>query len=219
MGLGDLKRWIARPQVWEREIRRFERIDRDHPAPKGAILFTGSSSIRFWSTLARDMRPLYVMNRGFGGAHAEHVTYFAERIVFPHAPRAIVMYAGDNDLGRLSPRSVSGVVEDVEDFVAAMRGRLGAELPIYLLSIKPTPLRAKQWPRMARANQGLAALVERDPHLHYLDVATPMLDGHGLPRRELFRWDGLHLNDAGYALWTSIVRPRLIADFGEEAHL
>ncbi|MBK7977772.1 MAG: hypothetical protein IPK07_32495 [Deltaproteobacteria bacterium] len=219
MGLGDLKRWMARPRVWEREIRRFERIDRAHPPAPSAILFTGSSSIRFWSTLAADMRPLYVLNRGFGGAHAEHVTYFADRIVYTRAPRAIVLYAGDNDLGRLSPRSVSGVVEDFEDFVAAMRERLGAELPIYLLSIKPTPLRASQWPRMERANQGLVALAARDPHLHYVDVATPMLDGHGRARRELFRWDGLHLNGAGYALWTSIVRPRLLADFGEEAHL
>ena len=35
------------------------------------------------------------------------------------------------------------------------------------------------------------------------------------PARRLFVFDGLHLSAAGYALWTSVVKPRLVADFGE----
>ena len=30
---------------WENEIAAFERIDRTNPPPKGAVLFTGSSTI------------------------------------------------------------------------------------------------------------------------------------------------------------------------------
>jgi lysophospholipase L1-like esterase len=29
----------------------------------------------------------------------------------------------------------------------------------------------------------------------------------------LFVFDGLHLSAEGYALWTSVVKPRLLADF------
>jgi lysophospholipase L1-like esterase len=159
------------------------------------------------------MRPLAVVNRGFGGAHAAHVTHYAPRIVFPHQPRAIVLYAGDNDLGRLSPRSTGSVVEDFRGFVSDVRGKLG-KIPIYVLSIKPTPLRARQWPRMERANRGIAALASDDGNVHFIDVASPMLDERGRPRRELYRWDGLHLNDAGYRLWAGIVKPRLVADLG-----
>jgi len=34
------------------------------------------------------------------------------------------------------------------------------------------------------------------------------------PVRALFLFDGLHLSEQGYALWTSVVRPRLLADLG-----
>jgi len=35
------------------------------------------------------------------------------------------------------------------------------------------------------------------------------------PARELSILDGLHLSEQGYALWTSVVKPRLAADLGE----
>jgi len=47
-------------------------------------------------------------------------------------------------------------------------------------------------------------------NIEYIDIFTPMLDKNGLPRPELFRADALHLNEAGYELWTSIIRPRLV---------
>ena len=43
----------------------------------------------------------------------------------------------------------------------------------------------------------------------FVDVATPMLDASGQPRRELFLDDGLHLNAQGYALWRQVLAPRL----------
>jgi hypothetical protein len=44
----------------------------------------------------------------------------------------------------------------------------------------------------------------------FLDVSTAMLDSRGKPRRDLFKWDGLHPNAECYALWTSIIRPVLM---------
>jgi hypothetical protein len=40
-----------------------------------------------------------------------------------------------------------------------------------------------------------------------------MLDANGKVRRELFRWDGLHMNPRGYALWTAIIKPILLQRF------
>jgi lysophospholipase L1-like esterase len=40
-----------------------------------------------------------------------------------------------------------------------------------------------------------------------------MLDAQGKPRKELFRWDGLHMNVEGYAVWTSIIKPVLLNRF------
>ena len=49
-------------QEWESSIRAFERQDKIHPVPPGGIVFTGSSSIAYWSSLVDDMKPLAVIN-------------------------------------------------------------------------------------------------------------------------------------------------------------
>ena len=47
--------------------------------------------------------------------------------------------------------------------------------------------------------------------VEYLDIATPMLTASGEPRGELFIFDGLHLSDEGYEVWTEVIRPVLLA--------
>ncbi len=86
------------PKVWERAIRRFEKNDRRCFPPEGVIVFTGSSSIRFWKSLQTDMAPLPVVHRGFGGAQIHDVTHYVQRIVTPYKPKAVVFYAGNLDL-------------------------------------------------------------------------------------------------------------------------
>ena len=57
-----------REDAWEWSIRQFEEQDRGHRPPEGAVVFTGSSSITQWDSLERDMAPLPVINRRFGGS-------------------------------------------------------------------------------------------------------------------------------------------------------
>src|SRR5688572_5486143 len=71
---------------WEKDIAAFEAMDRTNPPPKGAVLFVGSSSIRFWTNIARDFPNLKVISRGFGGSHLSDVTHFADRIIIPYQP-------------------------------------------------------------------------------------------------------------------------------------
>jgi len=202
------------PGFFEDAIEAFEQADRAAPPEPGAIVFVGSSSIRFWHGLESDMAPLRVLNRGFGGAHMSHVVHNAGRIITRYSPRAVVVYAGDNDLADGSGKTVDVVVDDFQRLL----DRLHAEqpdLPVYFLTIKPSRLRWDRWPEMDRANRRIEALAADDPHLAVIDVATPMLERGSPPPAELFRIDGLHLTDAGYALWTAAVRPRLLADLGE----
>ena len=193
------------------EVRRLEARNRAQPPEPGGIVFVGSSSIRFWSSLARDMAPLPVSNQGFGGSHIEHVIRYAPRLVLPHRPQLVVLYAGDNDLAGddKTPESVSA------DF-GVLVSRIHASLPetrIYFLAIKPSIRRWERWPQMRDANERIAAACADDPRLVYVDVATAMLGPDGTPREELFVFDGLHMSEEGYALWTSILRPRLQRDW------
>ena len=210
---GSLLHAMEQPGFWESEIADFEEQDRANPPAPGAVLFTGSSSIRMWSTLAQDMQPLRVLNRGFGGSHIDHVNYFAPRIVLPYRPCAVVLYAGDNDLSEGTGKTPESVLADFEHFVSIVHGAW-PDVPVYFLSIKPSRLRWDRWPLMREANARIGDFARATPGVEYVDVATPMLSEKGLPRAELFAFDGLHLNARGYALWTSILKPLLLERCG-----
>lgn len=201
----------ADPAFFEREIRAYEAADRGAMPEPGAIVFVGSSSIRLWTTLAEDMAPLRVLNRGFGGAHFVHVLHNADRVVIPYAPKAVVLYVGDNDIA--AGTSVEDVVSRYRAFVDQIRAN-GPETAIYFLPIKPSKLRWEWWPEMARANAEIASIAAEDPRLHVIDVATVLLDAKGEPRDDVFVFDGLHLNATGYAEWTRVVHPVLLSDYG-----
>ena len=203
---------VNSPRLWEREIDRYERADRRAPPPRGGIVFTGSSTIKFWKTLEADMAPLPVLNRGFGGAHLAHVSRFAPRIVLPYEPAEVVLYCGDNDLGAWTGKDSDTIVDDFERFAAIVHEAL-PETRIHFVSIKPSRLRRTQWPEQQRANEQIAAIAKSHDRVEYIDIATAMLGGADVPPRELFAWDGLHLSEAGYALWTSVLRPALLRDF------
>lgn len=195
--------------VWEREIRRLEKFDRASPPRPGAIHFVGSSSFRYWKSLTHDMAPLSVLNRGFGGSQIHDVSYYLQRIVIPFQPSAIVFYAGENDLAGVlwSPqKGPEEVRRAFEKFCAAAHALL-PNVPIYFISVKPPKARRKHWPSMQEANRLVREYCGTDSRLHYIDVVPAMLDAAGNPRLDVFRWDGLHYNEKGYSIWTSIIKP------------
>jgi len=198
------------PQRWERAIRAIEARDAQKPPPRGGVALCGSSSARGWN-VARWFPGLPVANRGFGGSQIADSTHYADRIVIPLKPRVVVLYAGDNDIA--AGKSPQRVLEDFKAFVAKIHRALPTTTIIFI-SIKPSLRRWGLYPKMAEANRLIADFCKGDDRLVFLDVATPMLGKDGKPRRELFVADGLHLNDRGYELWTSLLLPRLKACLG-----
>ena len=218
LGLRGFLAWYGHasqdPAFFEDEIAAFEARDRAQPPPERPIVFVGSSSIRLWSSLAEDMAPLPVINRGFGGSQLTHVVHFAERTVLRYRPRAVVLYAGDNDLDASTGKSAADVVRDFEAFARLVSEGV-PDARLYYIAIKPSRMRWERWPEQSKANAEIAARCAAAAHCAFLDIATPMLATGAPPARALFRFDGLHLSAAGYALWTSVVRPRLLTDFPE----
>ncbi len=202
--------WQPEPD-WEPAIGAFETQDRRQPPQPGQVVFVGSSSIRFWHTLAADMAPAPVLNRGFGGAQLRDVLRYANRIILPYQPRAVVVYGGENDLGSRWSRPDT-VLEQFQQLVERLH-QADPDLPILLLAIKPSPYYARRLPQQTEANRLLRAYCDATPGLRFIDVASPLLGAGGQPRPELFR-DNLHLNAAGYRLWRERVRPALLAVLG-----
>lgn len=195
---------------WEKLVRALEEQDRQKPPPQNGVLFAGSSSIRLWN-LAKSFPGVATINRGFGGSHIADSTHFADRLIVKHKPRLIVFYAGDNDVA--AGKTPEQVAADFRNFARTVHAAL-PRTRIAFLSIKPSVARRGLWDRMRKANELIEATCKQDRRLSYVDVATPMLGADGMPRMELFRGDGLHLNDKGYELWTSVVRPLLAEPAG-----
>ncbi len=202
------------PDAWEWSISRFEAQDRVQFPPKNAIVFTGSSSITFWKTLQRDMAPLTVINRGFGGSKIHQVAYYADRIVIPYHPRAVALFAGTNDIAGSKPKTAQQVFDGYLAFVTKVHAAL-PETPIYYISITPTPSRWKYWSIVHEANNLIQAHTKTDPRLHFIDLIDAILGSDGKPDRSLFRIDRLHPNAKGYAKWTAVINPILQAEVAQ----
>lgn len=197
---------VSSPE-WAADMARFAAEDAAQPPPERPIVFTGSSSVRMWDTLARDFPEVPVLNRGFGGSQVRDSVWYADEIALRYRPRQIVLYAGDNDTH--AGRSPAQVVADTRAFVA----RIHAALPgtqIALLGIKPSPSRANLLTVQRATNDALRTWAAGQRNVAYIDVFTPMLDADGVPRESLFIADRLHMNADGYALWREIIAPYLV---------
>lgn len=198
---------VAAPEKWTADIEKFTHADALTPPPRGAVVFVGASSIRRWTTLATDFPGVPVINRGFGGSELTDSVFYADRIILPYAPRVVVIYAGENDLQ--AGKSPESVLSDFQKISAMIHTTL-PKTRILFLAIKESPSRAKIRENVLRANALLAAECAKHPHRIFVDVATPMLDASGKTRPELFIEDQLHLQPAGYAVWTKVLTPFLI---------
>ena len=189
---------------WEHEIAAFEAQDRTNPPPTNALLFIGSSTIRFWTTLATDFPGPPIINRGFGGSEIADSTHFAGRLIFPYAPRAIFFRAGGNDLN--AGKTSEAVFADFKEFAGTVHARLPTA-DIYFISCSHTPTRWKNRDCEKTMNQLIEEYARHTPHLKYIETGSVALGADGEPRVELFREDRLHFNAAGYKLLAEQVRP------------
>ncbi len=194
---------------YEQEIIRFEKRDKETPVRHGGIVFIGSSSMGYWNgTVTEDMAPLSVVPRGFGGSNMNDALHYIDRIVLPYEPRAVVLYEGENDVAqKVGP---ARIIQTYDQFVSTVHKAL-PNCRIYVLSIKPSPGRMTHWPRMEATNKLLKERADQNPLVTYVDVATPMLDQNGKPRRALFREDMIHMQRAGYVVWRDTLKPVLLS--------
>lgn len=199
-------------RVWEADIREFEVDAKINQPPPHAVLFLGSSSIRLWHSLAEDMHPIPVIQRGFGGARLNDLLYYTERLVNVPSPRAIVVFAGTNDITPSAAKAPQELLTSYQKFVAQVRSALPA-VPIYYIAITPSPRRWQVWPIVQRANRLIQQYTGSDEFLHYIDTGPALLDSYGEPDEDHYVFDGLHLSDSGYNIWREIIYSRLLLDF------
>jgi len=193
-------------EKWEKEIAAFEQADRTSPPPKGGLLFIGSSTIRRWETLAKDFPQHRVLNRGFGGSQIADSTHFAERIVFPYAPRMILLRAGGNDIH--AGKSPELVFSDFRAFVMKVREKL-PDAEIAYIALSPSIARWDEKEKGEALNRMVREYTREISGLKYIAADSISLGPDGKPRPELFVADKLHFSPEGYKLLADSVRSHL----------
>ena len=193
-------------EKWEKEIASYEQADRTNPPPKGGLLFIGSSTIRLWKTLATDFPQQGVINRGFGGSQIVDSTHFAERIIFPYAPRMILLRAGGNDIH--AGKSPELVFSDFRAFVAKVHEKL-PDTQIAYIALSPSIARWDEKEKGEALNRMIREYTGEIPGLKYIAAESISLGPDGKPRPELFVADKLHFSPEGYKLLAESVRPHL----------
>jgi hypothetical protein len=204
----------AQSTALENQVAALERKAAKFPPPDGAIVITGSSTIRLWTQIRNDLAPLETVPRGFGSSTADDLDYYLDRLVLPYAPRAVVIYEGDHDL------QVGMTPQFILERMTSVVQRIGTAYPaarIYLISVKPSPKYASLWPQAQVVNQMYSELCMYVPNCTFIDTASYLLLPNGKPNTAYFRSDRVHLNDAGYAVWNGVLRPVLLA--GEGAYI
>ena len=169
-----------------------------------AVWFVGSSSMSRWTSLQDDMRPWVTHNRSIGGATLQELSTRFLNEDEPQPPRAIVFYAGENDLAFGKP--VADAVRDLGAFLDHKRERLG-DTPVFFLSVKPSPVRWNLAPQQDAYNAAVRGLAARRRDLFFIDVRSRFLvSGRPGP---FYVGDGLHMNERGYAIFAGAVRSAL----------
>ncbi|HEY0244556.1 MAG TPA: GDSL-type esterase/lipase family protein [Mucilaginibacter sp.] len=191
---------------YEDEVKRLEH-NQQQMVSEPETIFYGSSSIRQWVSLEKDFADLKPVNLGFGGSTLAACVWFFERIMVNYKPKKLIIYAGDNDLG--DGRHPEEVFIFFQQLTVRATQRFG-NIPCYYISLKPSPSRWHLADHFKFAN----TLIEHEianhlPTWRYIDLFDKMLGADGLPKKEYFLNDGLHLSTAGYQLWTDIIKKQI----------
>jgi lysophospholipase L1-like esterase len=175
--------------------------------PQGCILLAGSSTMQMWQTSARDLGPLDTVNVGVSGAVVRHWLDYADKLIYPFAPEAVVLYLGANDL-HAEKQSPEAVMENLTRLFDEIRGNL-PETEIYFVSVYTPGAYADSRADDEALNGMVRELARNTDGLGYIDCATPLLTDDGAVRDDVFQSDLVHLNEDGNRILAEAVRQTL----------
>jgi lysophospholipase L1-like esterase len=174
------------------------------PAPgESRVVFMGDSITDGWG---KGQAPFFpgkpYINRGISGQTTPQMLVRFRPDVIDLKPKLVVTLAGTNDLaGNTGPETL----QNIEDNLASMAELAKANgIRVVIASVMPVcdyfkPQTARRPPQQIIAlNEWIKAYTAKNG-FGYLDYYSAMVDSAGMFKKEL-TYDGLHPNDAGYAV-------------------
>ncbi|NDE62034.1 MAG: G-D-S-L family lipolytic protein, partial [Cyclobacteriaceae bacterium] len=194
---------LAQDSPFESEVRRLGAGIDSLGWVSGATVWTGSSTIRLWSSLAQDFPGKPSINTGFGGSKASDLEKYLFPLVIRFEPKEVFIYEGDNDLWADVP--AHEILTSLKQIVARVH-LVDPGTEIILIGAKPSPSRWKKKEAYLAFNHLLKEYCDRVEQVAYLDTWKALTDAQGNPRPELYLQDQLHLNSDGYLIWNGIFK-------------
>lgn len=185
---------------WEKEINAFDSLNAIEKNGSDAIMFLGSSYIRLWKNIREDLNYSDIIHRGFGGCNLRDVAYYVKRIVYPHQPKAIFIYVGNDITGGEKDKSPDQVLELYKYVVKTLRAKFPT-IPITWLGISPSEKRWSVWDKIQQTNQLISEYCISQPNLYCINVGSEFIGEDGWPNKINYRDDKLHYNEVGYKIW------------------
>ncbi len=189
---------------YEKDILHFDSLNLTEHYSDSALLFLGSSYIRFWTNIRKDLDYPEIIHRGFGGSNLRDVAYYVNRIVYPHNPRAIFMYVGNDIVDSEKDKSPEQVFELFKYTVEVIRAKFPTT-PIVWLQISPSERRWSVWNKVQEANKLIEVYCKNSSNLYTINSSDNFIGKDGLPIKKLYRDDKLHYNNEGYVVWGNAI--------------
>jgi len=187
------------------EINKFDTLNKIEHHTDSALLFLGSSYMKDWKNIRKDLNYPDIIHRGFGGSNLTEVIYYLKRIVYPHHPKAIFMYVGNDIVNSEKDKSPDQVLEMFKYTVEIIRQKYPTT-PITWLQISPSEKRWGAWDKVQAANKLIEDYCNSSINVYSINFSKSFLGENGLPIKNLYRDDKLHYNDAGYVVWGNTIK-------------
>lgn len=203
-------------QDWA-NLSRYRQENSQLAIPDGTadrVVFMGDSITDAWGRTRGVFFPgkPYV-NRGISGQTTPQMLIRFRPDVIALKPKVVVILAGTNDLaGNTGPESL----EDIEGNLQSMAELAKVNgIRVVLSSVMPVcdyikPQTAKRPPEKIIALDAWIKSYCALNHLTYLDYYSALIDDRKMFRKEL-TFDGLHPNDAGYAVMSPLAAQAIAA--------
>lgn len=186
---------------YQEELDRVDKVKKElNYTPN--MVFYGSSSFNLWEELTSLFKQYKPVNIAFGGSTLAACSWFYKKNFKGLNPNAVMIYAGDNDLG--DGRHPEEVVLFFKTLLTQIREDFG-NIPVTFVSIKPSPSRWYLEGSIRYTNSNIKELTKLDDNFYFIDIYDATLGENGKPNPDFFIEDGLHLNKKGYKVWYDII--------------
>ena len=184
---------------------------KQQPDPQ-RVVFMGDSITDGWP-LAQYFPGKPYVNRGISGQTTPQMLIRFRPDVIALKPKVVVILAGTNDIaGNTGPESLEEIEGNLESMaeLAKVNG-----IRVVLSSVMPVcdyikPQTEKRPPEKILALNAWIKNYCAANHFTYLDYYPALIDDHKMFRKEL-TYDGLHPNDAGYAVMSPLAAEAIAA--------